>query len=72
MNPHGDVETQKQVIDHVSSTLSGEFRRGGFDGWRASVLKVLVYSKIFEVYKLSEASKALKEKFKDVHMNPVD
>ena len=71
-NKRGDVQTQKKVIDHITSTLSNEFYRGGFDGWRKSVLEVLVYSKIFEVYRLDEAAKALKEKVIDVHMSPID
>lgn len=68
----GDKETQKRAVQYVTTYLADEFERGGFDGWRKSVLETLIYKKVFEVYGLNEALNAVNEKVINVYMNPVD
>lgn len=68
----GDTDLHNQIIDAITKELSNDFRSGGFDGWRRSVLETLVYTRIFEAYGLNQAEKELRSKVIDVHMNPVD
>ncbi len=68
----GDTATEGKALAYITSSLDEQFSQGGFDGWRKSVLETLVYTRIFEVYGLEGAAKALKDKISDVYMNPVD
>lgn len=68
----GADQDQTQILQTITGDLAKAFESGGFDGWRSSVLEVLVYTRIFEAYGLEQASQALQDKVVNLYINPVD
>ena len=70
INGHKDqhIAMQNQII----SDLRNKFKEGGFDGWKRSVLEVMMYRKLFQLYGLSESLTLLENDVVNVFMNPID
>ncbi|MGH1468234.1 MAG: hypothetical protein ACRBBP_05050 [Bdellovibrionales bacterium] len=62
------LEIQKNIVDG----LRVNFERGGFDGWKKSVLEALMYRRLFQLYGLDDSLVELEKVVFNSYMNPVD
>jgi len=67
-NPTEYLEIQKSIVDG----LRVNFERGGFDGWKKSVMEALMYKRLFQLYGLSDSLTLLEENIFVAYMTPVD
>ncbi len=67
-NPEQYTQLQMEVVGELRSN----FERGGFDGWKKSVLEALMYKRLFELYGMEDGSSLLEENIFNVFMKPVD
>jgi len=66
--PEEYLDIQKNIVDGLRSN----FERGGFDGWKKSVMEALMYKRLFQIYDLRDSLALLESDIFDTYMAPVD
>jgi Tfp pilus assembly protein PilF len=69
---NSDQDQFLEIQENIINDLRTNFERGGFDGWKKSVIEALMYKRMFQLYGLEESVNALEENVFDAFMNPVD
>ncbi len=71
-NISNDAKLTTQATDYMIASLVANFERGGFDGWKASVLEAVMYKRFLQIYNLKNVEDQLQSEVLDRFMSPID
>ncbi len=67
-----DLKLYTKAQNRIVDELKTNFERGGFDGWKKSVMDALKYKRLFQLYGLSDSLTLIEKDIFDVYMTAMD